>query len=142
MAEYSEDFLQWARQRRYRSPAGNDVLFDSLPDEEKQKIHEQWSRGQEAARQQQDPDPLMSAVQQAKEGGILVVDLAAQLGMTPEKVLETAMPRLMDGTIHLEEGPKFVDWSGKSVEERGEALPMPRQINAKIRLAMQQVRRG
>lgn len=42
-ASYSPEFLQWARSGRYRNPeTGNQVKFDSLPDEEKRKIHERW----------------------------------------------------------------------------------------------------
>lgn len=42
-AEYSEEFLTWARARRWRNPAtGNKVLFDSLPSDEQARIHARW----------------------------------------------------------------------------------------------------
>ena len=48
LARYSPDFLQALRGRRFRHPeTGNQVLFQSLPDDEQQKIYHQW-----AARQQ------------------------------------------------------------------------------------------
>jgi hypothetical protein len=43
-AEYSEEFLKTVADRKFRNPeTGNDVVFDSLPHEEQQKVFKQWS---------------------------------------------------------------------------------------------------
>lgn len=43
-ASYSEDFLKAIADRKFRNPAtGNDVVFESLPGEEQQKVFKQWS---------------------------------------------------------------------------------------------------
>ena len=54
LARYNPEFLQALRGRRFRHPeTGNQVLFQSLPTAEQQKVYGQWSSWQQQQQQQQ-----------------------------------------------------------------------------------------
>lgn len=125
LREYAEGTPKTPRERRRQQGAAQIV----------QRLQQayQKAKGDQTTREQPQEAALSDVRRIVKDKGkIAVVALAAALGVAPEKVLEAAMPDLMDGKIHLEEGPTFVDWSDK--KDRGAPQPMP-----KIRRAFVQV---
>lgn len=58
---YGKEFLDWASGRKFRNPkTRKDVKFDSLPPDEKKKVHSMWSRGkkQKAERDTHTPEKV------------------------------------------------------------------------------------
>jgi hypothetical protein len=54
-AKYAPEFLEAMRGRKFRNPeSGNEVVFDTLSDEEQKRIHDYWMR---ARQRQQEPAP-------------------------------------------------------------------------------------
>ncbi len=58
---YGKEFLDWASGQKFRNPkTRKDVKFDSLPPDEKKKVHSMWSRGkkQKAERDTHTPEKV------------------------------------------------------------------------------------